>query len=333
LEPVLKERLSIDNAVVFRRSTARRTIRYQVIDSREEPPSVVGTKFVQQLSLPRGKRGVVYVRSYTTGTIISTALQCPFYKACADDKGALLQEWVQGPGGWIVATSALGTGINIEGIVYIVHVDRPYGLTSFAQQSGRGGRNREVSNSVIITRVGNSYRQKRSSIISKYSVEQIDEDAMTEFIQARTCRRQVLSRYFDQGVGRTDCHSTDSMFCNQCKTSNRPREAGINTGFHRTVGRKEGAQEEEGIQADTDEGKGVEVIARRLSILQESYESMIAVMDRLQGGYIYCQLIIKGGRETGEGIPQESGCQAQLHTYNDCPEAEADRCGFAAYQQ
>jgi hypothetical protein len=283
--------------------------------------------------LPKGKRGVVYIQSYTTGAIISTALQCPFYKVCADDKGALLQEWSQGPGGWIVATGALGTGINIEGIVYIVHVDRLYRLTSFAQQSGRGGRNREVSDSVIITRVANSHRQKRSSIISEYSVEQVDEDAMTEFIQARTCRRQVLSRYFDQGIDRTDCYSTDSMFCNQCKTSNRLKEAGINTRFYRAIGRKEGAQEEEGMQADTEEGKGVEVIARRLRALQELYKSMIAVMDRLQGsGCIYCQLIIKG-RETGEGIPQESGSQAQLHTYNNCPEAEADKCGFAAYQQ
>jgi len=318
LEPVLKERLSIDNAVVFRRSTARRTIRYQVIDSREEPPSVVGTKFVQQLSLPTGKRGVVYVRSYTTGTIISTALQCPFYKACADDKGALLQEWSQGPGGWIVATGALGTGINIEGIVYIVHVDRPYGLTSFVQQSGRGGRNGEVSDSVIIARVVNSHGQKRSGIMSEYSVEQIDEDAMTEFIQARTCRRQVLSRYFDQGIDRTDCHSTDSIFCDQCKTSNRPREAGINARFHRTVGREEEAQGEEGIQADTEEGKGVEVIAQRLRALQESYESMIAVMDRLQGECIYCALSMKGER---------------LHAYSKCTKAKAEQCEFAAYQQ
>ncbi len=168
--------------------------------------------------------------------------------------------------------------------------------------------------------------------MSEYSVEQIDEDAMTEFIQARTCRRQVLSRHFDQGIDRTDCHSTDSVFCDRCKTSNRLKEAGISARFHGAVGRKEGAQEEEGMQADTEEGKGVEVIARRLGALQESYESMIAVMDRLQGGCIYCQLIIKGG-ETGQGIPPESGSQAQLHTYNNCPEAEADKCGFAAYQQ
>jgi superfamily II DNA helicase RecQ len=55
-----------------------------------------------------------------------------------------------GSGRWIVATGALGTGVNIEGIVYIVHVDRPYRLTSFVQQSGRGGRNGEVNESTII---------------------------------------------------------------------------------------------------------------------------------------------------------------------------------------
>jgi hypothetical protein len=115
--------------------------------------------------------------------------------------------------------------------------------------------------------------------------------------------------------------------------SNRLKEAGINTRFYRAVGRKEGAQEEEGIQADTEEGKGVEVIVQQLKVLQESYKSMIAVIDRLQGSrYIYCQLIIKG-RETGEGILQESGSQVQLYIYNNCPEAEADKYRFAVYQQ
>jgi hypothetical protein len=47
------------------------------------------------LVLPAGKRGVIYVRSYATGETISGALQCPFYKARADDKGELLQEWMQ----------------------------------------------------------------------------------------------------------------------------------------------------------------------------------------------------------------------------------------------
>ncbi|KAH9203254.1 hypothetical protein DL95DRAFT_321778, partial [Leptodontidium sp. 2 PMI_412] len=95
---------------------------------------------------------VVYVRSYGTGDVVSTTLKCPFYKARAEHKGELLHQWIQGPGGWIVATGALDTGINIEGIVYIVHIDRSYGLTSFAQQSGRGGRSGEVSDSIVVVR-------------------------------------------------------------------------------------------------------------------------------------------------------------------------------------
>jgi superfamily II DNA helicase RecQ len=90
LEDVLRERLSIDYAVVFCRSTARRTIRYRVKDSGDEAPSVVATEFVQQLQLPKGKRGVIYVHSYATGNVTSTAIQCLFYKARVDDKGELL---------------------------------------------------------------------------------------------------------------------------------------------------------------------------------------------------------------------------------------------------
>jgi superfamily II DNA helicase RecQ len=67
LEDVLRERLSIPNAVIFRRSTVRRTIRYQVMDSKNKPTSTVATQFAQQLQLPHGKRGVIYVCDYKTG--------------------------------------------------------------------------------------------------------------------------------------------------------------------------------------------------------------------------------------------------------------------------
>jgi superfamily II DNA helicase RecQ len=58
-----------------------------------------------------------------TGKVVSEALQYPFYKARADDKGEVLQEWIRSDGGWIVATSALGAGINIKGIVCVVHIN------------------------------------------------------------------------------------------------------------------------------------------------------------------------------------------------------------------
>ena len=74
---------------------------------------------------------MIYIRSYITGETISGALQCPFYKARADNKGELLQEWMRN-WDWIVATGILGTGINIKDIIFVVHINRLYGLTSFA---------------------------------------------------------------------------------------------------------------------------------------------------------------------------------------------------------
>jgi superfamily II DNA helicase RecQ len=363
LEDILCERLCIPNAIIFRRSTARRTIRYSVMDSGNEPASVVATRYVQQLELSSGsssgsgsdstKRGVVYVRSYVTGQLISTALQCSFYKASADNKGELLQEWVQGPGGWIVATGALGTGINIEGIVYVVHVDRPYGLTSFAQQSGRGGRNGEISESIIITRVANSHAHKRSGIMSEYSVEQVDEDAMTEYIQARTCRRVVLGRYFDRadnndngsGSGSMDCHSTDSVFCDWCKSRSKSRkvyssrtEQGREEAGREEAGREEAEREEaEREEAEREEQQEKEVngpqdIARQLKEIEEEHKVMIKVMNQLQGQCIYCGIMIRGGG-SGSGRGGEGSGSGLLHTYSNCHKAEADGCGFSKYEQ
>jgi superfamily II DNA helicase RecQ len=89
--------------------------------------------FIKSIQLQPFQYGIVYIRSYEVGQAVSEALGSPFYKAKAYNKATVLQDWVQCGYGWIVATGALGTGVNMPGIVYIIHVDRPYGMTSFVQ--------------------------------------------------------------------------------------------------------------------------------------------------------------------------------------------------------
>lgn len=57
-----------------------------------------------------------------------------------------------------------------------------------------------------------------------YSVEDVDEKAMTEFIQAWTYRWRVLSRHFDGSSEGVDCSSTDSVFCDRCKAANHAQD-------------------------------------------------------------------------------------------------------------
>ena len=64
-----------------------------------------------------------------------------------------LKKWVDGTGGnrWITATTGLGTGVDIKGIVGVVHMEQPYGIVDFVQQTGRGGRREgEMVESVVV---------------------------------------------------------------------------------------------------------------------------------------------------------------------------------------
>jgi hypothetical protein len=67
------------------------------------------------------------------GQAVSKALGCLFYRAKAYGKAIVLQDWMQSGYGWIVAMGALGTGVDISGIVYIIYVDQLYNMTSFVQ--------------------------------------------------------------------------------------------------------------------------------------------------------------------------------------------------------
>lgn len=331
LEEKLREQLLIPDAVLFRRSTVRPGIRYEVVDSKDRAPSDVGLEVVNKLGpLPAGKRGVVYVRSYRTGEFVREKLGCPFYKARADAKSEILAEWIRGRGGWIVATGALGTGVNIKGISHVVHIDRPYGLTSFVQQSGRGGRDGEISQSIVVVRVENTSGRRRSGIMSEYSTEQVDEDAMTEFIQSKGCRRQVLGRRMDGlGDGGIDCREGDWVPCDNCMIRSRgERRSGLEgTEMISRAGREESRGSRLGSEVDSGSGSGSEVEGSRL-IEAESYntaiaeEEMFQVMELFKRWCVYCQLIW--------GVKYRDG--EEEHTYEECWEAEGQGIGSEAYE-
>ena len=302
LEDKLRTLLLIPDATLFRRPTVRPTIRYQVVDSGQEAPSMVGLRTIQALGkLASGQRGVVYVRSYATGDFVREKLGCPFYKAHADQKSQVLAAWTQGPGGWIVATGALGTGVNIGGIRYVVHIDRPYGLTSFVQQSGRGGRGGEVSESIIVVGVERSQSRRRPGIMSADSTEQVDEEAMTEFVRSPGCRRQVLARWLDgQPEAAVDCHQGGWVLCDRCSVRRRPSSPPV---------------------TDRRRRSGLELIVEQSYEMMQEEEQMLEIMGQFQRGCIYCALVY-GIIELG-----------QPHSYDTCPTADIPLYDSVEYQQ
>lgn len=69
----------------------------------------------------------------------------------AEGKERRLEEWMKS-GGVMVATNALGLGLDNPKVRYVFHFGTPRQLQEFSQESGRGGRDGLESQSVIVTR-------------------------------------------------------------------------------------------------------------------------------------------------------------------------------------
>ncbi|KAL2354249.1 P-loop containing nucleoside triphosphate hydrolase protein [Cryomyces antarcticus] len=121
-----------------------------------------------------GQKGVVYCRSRAQCEKMAEELGCGHYHAGSMDKEERLQQWLE-KGGFMVATSALGTGVDYPGIVFVLHVGMPYGMIDFAQESGRAGRAGEAVDSIILVEDGETQRKACSE-------RTIDESAMAAFI-------------------------------------------------------------------------------------------------------------------------------------------------------
>jgi superfamily II DNA helicase RecQ len=156
-----------------------------------------------------GQKGVVYCLSKPQSERMAEALGCAYYHAGTEDneRTERLQEWVE-QGGLIVATSALGTGVDFAGIVYILHVGMPWSMTDFAQASGRGGRGGEGFDVVVV--VGQGEVERRI----EQEGEDIDVQAMGQFLIGSGCRRELMGSYMDgRGV---QCKERNAVSCDRC---------------------------------------------------------------------------------------------------------------------
>jgi superfamily II DNA helicase RecQ len=214
LPPVRENELGssmlVHNATYIRASTVRPKTRYFVSwcqqDKIQETAVAICKRRQAQLQ-KKVQKGVVYCRSKRQCEELAEALECAYYHAGVVDRAERLQEWVE-RGGLIVATSALGTGVDFPGIVYILHVGMPWSMIDYAQESGRGGRNGEIVDAVVLVEHGEVERtmQQKSG--------DIDVQAMGLFIIGSGCRRQLMSRYLD-AVG-VSCTDIESAGCDRC---------------------------------------------------------------------------------------------------------------------
>ena len=109
-------------------------------------------------SLVPGEKGVIYYTSYAKCKVLAQQLSCYYYYGNPKDNDAYFlaqrevgfQAWLRGEAPYIVATAALGTGINVPGITHVVHLEALHNIINYTQEAGRAGRAGERVTAVII---------------------------------------------------------------------------------------------------------------------------------------------------------------------------------------
>lgn len=203
----------------------------------------------------------------------------PFYKAVADDKSEIFKAWAEGSGGWIIATGALGTGLDVAGVTHVIHLDRPYGMTNFVQQTGRGGRGGIIGHPTVVVNSKAVGSKDRSAVLSRDSVDAIEEEALTMYRKTTGCRREAIAAYMDglSDVDAGSCESIDGVWCDYCMKAFQcvpPRLSGL--------------------AAAKTESDGSHMIAERFQIIGRELDAVMRVLGKLGRRCVYCKVVFRG---------------------------------------
>ena len=195
-----------DQVKIHRAPTTRTNVVYQAIHvdiavKKKEVEAMV-LRIVQQKAR-RYKTGkiIVYGNAVAKVQELAERLGCEAYYHKAVGKATMLADFMAGKQRVIVATSALGMGVDIPDIRCIVHMDWPRTILDYAQESGRAGRDGFKSEAIIIG-------QKRDERQTNDKQTAKERELVARYIEGENgligCRRRILDGYLD-GRERVGC--------------------------------------------------------------------------------------------------------------------------------
>ena len=230
---------------VVRAETMRPEIGYEVVEVDEEEDTLdveIAFRIKAEMrkwsrnergELNGNERGIVYCLQKKWAEDLCKFLNaelgediCDVYHAdlSTEVRAAVYREWQEGTIKILVATSALGLGIDYSHVRFVIHQGQSRSLMDFSQESGRGGRDGEEARSVIFTskemRAKCAWMEKKEHEWAGHLTGGFK--AMGEWVAGKMmngvkqCRRVGLGSHMD-GIG-TNCLSMrDCVLCDICE--------------------------------------------------------------------------------------------------------------------
>ena len=157
-------------------------------------------------------RGLVFCRSTDAVDELAKIFGCAAYHASrpVEERKVSFQNWVDGTQTFMVCSSLMGCGVDVEGVAVVFHFGTPWSILDFAQESGRAGRGGKPSFSYVYA--GADEREPIDGDGNLYG-----KATMREWVlQALMCRRITLSSFLDNR--RTTCTLLKgAVLCDVCE--------------------------------------------------------------------------------------------------------------------
>jgi superfamily II DNA helicase RecQ len=216
-----EEAMQLQNPLYIRVSSHRVNVEYAVLRVRNGRGPMEAKKLVDARlgSLAPGEKGVIYCTSHAKCKALARQLGCHYYHGNPKDSDAHFlaqreagfQAWLRGNSPYIVATAALGTGIDVPGITHVVHLEAPHSIIDYAQEAGRAGRAGERVTAVVIV----EDKDWPAEDPKKDSSLELKTREVNSLIRTTGCRRSILGRSLDNDL--RDCKGIDAVLCDNCQ--------------------------------------------------------------------------------------------------------------------
>ena len=235
-----------DQVKMFRADTARTNVAYRVITidktaKRKEVEAKVLEVVQQKLKKHKTGKMVIYGNSVPKVKELAKKLECHAFHHNAIGKASMLEDLLTGKQRVIVATGALGMGVDIPDIRCIIHIDWPFSVLDYAQESGRAGRDGIRSEAVMIVQEGNQRPANDEETEKERALVRLYVEGADRIPQ---CRRVVLDGYLDRRIReRIGCEEGEEK-CDVCRGSREETE--------------EEESKEETDEIDEEQGEGTE---------------------------------------------------------------------------
>uniref|UniRef100_A0A8C2J7L8 RecQ-like DNA helicase BLM n=1 Tax=Cyprinus carpio TaxID=7962 RepID=A0A8C2J7L8_CYPCA len=208
----------------------RNNLKYSVLPKK---PKKVDEECIQWIKkyYPRDS-GIVYCLSRNDCDTLADSLQRAGIAALAyhaglrdSDREYVQNKWINQDGCQVMcATIAFGMGIDKPDVRYVIHASLPKSVEGYYQESGRAGRDGEISHCVLFYAYSDVIRIKRLIAMDKDGNQQSKAThinnlhSMVHFCEnVAECRRIQLLAYFGEHTFNTSfCKEHPEVICDNC---------------------------------------------------------------------------------------------------------------------